>query len=140
MYQIGRCLGPCVKGGLVSEEDYKEQVNFVRLFLQGKDRQVIASMVEKMELASQQLAFEKAATYRDQIQALRRVQEQQFVSHDSNDDMDVIGIAHERGNGLCPCAVYSSGQDPWQSKLFSQNAQRRRADRSTIKFYQPVLP
>ncbi len=46
MYQIGRCLGPCVKG-LVSEEDYKEQVNFVRLFLQGKDRQVIASMVEK---------------------------------------------------------------------------------------------
>jgi len=104
MYQIGRCLGPCVKG-LVGEEDYKEQVNFVRLFLQGKDRQVIASMVEKMELASQQLAFEKAATYRDQIQALRRVQEQQFVSHDSNDDMDVIGIAHERGMA-CVHALY----------------------------------
>ncbi|RWX57715.1 excinuclease ABC subunit UvrC [Photobacterium chitinilyticum] len=104
MYQIGRCLGPCVKG-LVSEDDYKEQVNFVRLFLQGKDRQVIASMVEKMELASQQLAFEKAAAYRDQIQALRRVQEQQFVSNDSDDDMDVIGIAHERGMA-CVHALY----------------------------------
>ncbi|WP_428455361.1 excinuclease ABC subunit UvrC [Photobacterium kasasachensis] len=104
MYQIGRCLGPCVKG-LVSDEDYQEQVNFVRLFLQGKDRQVIASMVEKMEQASQQLAFEKAATYRDQIQALRRVQEQQFVSHDNEDDMDVIGIAHERGMA-CIHALY----------------------------------
>ncbi|WP_082008677.1 excinuclease ABC subunit UvrC [Photobacterium gaetbulicola] len=104
MYQIGRCLGPCVKG-LVSDEDYEEQVNYVRLFLKGKDRQVITSMVEKMELASQQLAFEKAATYRDQIQALRRVQEQQFVSHDSDDDLDVIGIAHENGMA-CIHALY----------------------------------
>ncbi|UTV29245.1 excinuclease ABC subunit UvrC [Photobacterium atrarenae] len=104
MYQIGRCLGPCVKG-LVSDDDYQEQVNYVRLFLQGKDRQVIASLVEKMELASQQLAFEKAATYRDQIQALRRVQEQQFVSQDSDDDMDVIGIAHEQGMA-CIHALY----------------------------------
>lgn len=104
MYQIGRCLGPCVKG-LVSDADYQEQVNFVRLFLQGKDRQVITSLVEKMEQASQQLAFEKAATYRDQIQALRRVQEQQFVSQDSDDDMDVIGIAYEQGMA-CIHALY----------------------------------
>nr|WP_255558079.1 excinuclease ABC subunit UvrC [Photobacterium sp. WH24] len=96
MYQIGRCLGPCVKG-LVSDEEYAEQVNFVRLFLQGKDRQVITSLVDKMEVASQQLAFEKAARYRDQIQALRRIQEQQFVSQDSDDDLDVIGIAHDKG-------------------------------------------
>ncbi|UTM58524.1 excinuclease ABC subunit UvrC [Photobacterium sp. CCB-ST2H9] len=96
MYQIGRCLGPCVKG-LVSDEDYAEQVNFVRLFLQGKDRQVINALVEKMEVASSQLAFEKAARYRDQIQALRRVQEQQFVSQDSEDDLDVIGIAQDKG-------------------------------------------
>ncbi|MEL6116609.1 excinuclease ABC subunit UvrC [Photobacterium sp. SP02] len=96
MYQIGRCLGPCVKG-LVSDEEYAEQVNFVRLFLQGKDRQVITSLVDKMEVASQQLAFEKAARYRDQIQALRRIQEQQFVSQDSDDDLDVIGVAHDKG-------------------------------------------
>ncbi|MDV5168304.1 excinuclease ABC subunit UvrC [Photobacterium rosenbergii] len=104
MYQIGRCLGPCVKG-LVTDEDYEEQVNYVRLFLKGKDRQVITSMVEKMEQASQQLAFEKAATYRDQIQALRRVQEQQFVSHDSDDDLDVVGIAYDNGMA-CIHALY----------------------------------
>ncbi|KLV04835.1 excinuclease ABC subunit C [Photobacterium aquae] len=104
MYQIGRCLGPCVKG-LISDADYEEQVNFVRLFLKGKDRQVINTLVEKMEQASQQLAFEKAAQYRDQIQALRRVQEQQFVSQDSEDDLDVIGIAHDNGMA-CIHALY----------------------------------
>nr|WP_181320890.1 excinuclease ABC subunit UvrC [Photobacterium phosphoreum] len=96
MYQIGRCSGPCV-AGLVSDDDYQQQVQWVRLFLQGKDRQVINIMVEKMEQASMSLDFERAAIYRDQIQALRRIQEQQFVSQDSQDDLDVIGIAHQNG-------------------------------------------
>ncbi len=96
MYQIGRCNAPCVDG-LISAENYREQVEFVRLFLTGKDRQVITSLVAKMEAASQSLAFELAANYRDQIQALRRVQEQQFVTSSSQDDIDVIGVAHEHG-------------------------------------------
>ena len=45
-YQIGRCLGPCVKG-LVSDEDYDREVNLVRLFLEGKDQQVLTELVEK---------------------------------------------------------------------------------------------
>ncbi len=96
MYQIKRCAGPCVKG-IITDEEYAELVNFTRLFLQGKDRQVITTLVEKMESASQSLAFEKAAQYRDQIQALRRVQEQQFVSQDSDDDLDAIGVSIENG-------------------------------------------
>lgn len=96
MYQIGRCSGPCV-AGLVSDDDYQQQVQWVRLFLQGKDRQVINIMVEKMEQASITLDFERAAVYRDQIQALRRIQEQQFVSQDNQDDLDVIGIAYQNG-------------------------------------------
>ncbi|MBV7297109.1 excinuclease ABC subunit UvrC [Enterovibrio sp. NIFS-20-8] len=96
MYQIKRCAGPCV-AGIISDEDYAELVNFTRLFLQGKDRQVISTLVEKMEVASQSLAFEKAALYRDQIQALRRVQEQQFVSQNSDDDLDAIGVSIENG-------------------------------------------
>ncbi len=96
MHQIGRCLAPCVKG-IVSDEEYKEQTDFIRLFLQGKDRQVIQTLVEQMEIASQSLNFEKAAIIRDQIQAMRRVQEQQYVSDDSGDDLDVLGFAIENG-------------------------------------------
>ncbi|MEZ2695053.1 excinuclease ABC subunit UvrC [Hafnia alvei] len=94
-YQIGRCLGPCVKG-LVSDEEYEQQVNYVRLFLSGKDSQVLDSLVVRMEEASKALKFEEAARIRDQIQAVRRVTEKQFVSGNS-DDLDVIGVAFDSG-------------------------------------------
>ncbi|EPI8560876.1 excinuclease ABC subunit UvrC [Vibrio fluvialis] len=96
MYQIGRCAGPCVSS-IISDDDYAELVNYVRLFLQGKDKQVLEILIEKMEKASMTLRFEDAAKFRDQIQAIRRVQEQQFVSEDSMDDMDVLGFAQEKG-------------------------------------------
>lgn len=94
-YQIGRCLGPCV-AGLVSEEEYRQQVDYVRLFLSGKDQQVLHQLIERMENASKTLNFEEAARIRDQIQAVRRVTERQFVSGNS-DDLDVIGVAFESG-------------------------------------------
>ncbi|CAI0808045.1 Excinuclease ABC subunit C [Serratia quinivorans] len=94
-YQIGRCLGPCV-AGLVSEDEYRQQVEYVRLFLSGKDQQVLHQLIERMEIASKALNFEDAARIRDQIQAVRRVTERQFVSGNS-DDLDVIGVAFEAG-------------------------------------------
>lgn len=94
-YQIGRCLGPCVTG-LISEEDYRRQVDYVRLFLSGKDQQVLNELIARMETASQALNFEEAARIRDQIQAVRRVTEKQFVSGDG-EDLDVIGVAFEAG-------------------------------------------
>ncbi|MCW1874578.1 excinuclease ABC subunit UvrC [Erwinia sp. INIA-01] len=94
-YQIGRCLGPCVSG-LVSEEEYAQQINYVRLFLSGKDDQVLNQLVSRMEAAAMDLRFEEAARLRDQIQAVRRVTEKQFVSN-QGDDMDVIGVAFDGG-------------------------------------------
>ncbi|WP_158784229.1 excinuclease ABC subunit UvrC [Pantoea sp. BAV 3049] len=94
-YQIGRCLGPCV-AGLVTEEEYAQQIDYVRLFLSGKDDQVLNQLVARMEVASQALKFEEAARLRDQIQAVRRVTERQFVSN-NGDDLDVIGVAFESG-------------------------------------------
>ncbi|WP_391529084.1 excinuclease ABC subunit UvrC [Photorhabdus akhurstii] len=94
-YQIGRCLGPCVNG-LVSEEEYQQQVDYIRLFLLGKDQQVLTRLINRMEQASQQLKFEDAARYRDQIQAVRQVTERQFVSG-TDDDLDVISVAFEAG-------------------------------------------
>ncbi len=94
-YQIGRCLGPCVKG-LVSEEEYARQIDYVRLFLSGKDDQVLNQLVGRMEQASKEMRFEEAARLRDQIQAVRRVTEKQFVSN-QGDDLDVIGVAFESG-------------------------------------------
>ncbi|WP_182058179.1 excinuclease ABC subunit UvrC [Pantoea sp. ME81] len=94
-YQIGRCLGPCV-AGLVSEDEYAQQTDYVRLFLAGKDDQVINQLVKRMEEASYGLRFEEAARLRDQIQAVRRVTEKQFVSN-QGDDLDVMGVAFDAG-------------------------------------------
>lgn len=97
-YQIGRCLAPCVKG-YVSDEEYAQQVNYVRLFLSGDDTQVIDGLVKRMEDASQELRFEEAARIRDQIQAVRQVTEKQFVAN-IGDDLDVISVAF---NGAIAC-------------------------------------
>ncbi|MBG2709626.1 excinuclease ABC subunit UvrC [Proteus mirabilis] len=97
-YQIGRCLAPCVKG-YVSDEEYAQQVNYVRLFLSGDDTQVIDGLIKRMEGASQELRFEEAARIRDQIQAVRQVTEKQFVAN-IGDDLDVISVAF---NGAIAC-------------------------------------
>ncbi|QAV24934.1 excinuclease ABC subunit UvrC [Proteus hauseri] len=97
-YQIGRCLAPCVKG-YVTDEEYAQQVNYVRLFLSGDDSQVIDGLVKRMEQASQDLRFEEAARIRDQIQAVRQVTEKQFVAN-IGEDLDVISVAF---NGAIAC-------------------------------------
>ncbi|WGE36972.1 excinuclease ABC subunit UvrC [Actinobacillus genomosp. 1] len=95
-YQIGRCLAPCVEG-YYSQAEYDNQVNLVRLFLQGKDGQVVEYLVQKMEKAAADLDFEGAARFRDQIQSVRAVQEKQFVSNERLDDLDIISIAYQHG-------------------------------------------
>ena len=95
-YQIGRCLAPCV-AGCCTDEEYSEQVRLLRLFLQGKDRQVLAGMMAKMEACSEALEFEQAAVIRDRIAALRQVQEQQWVSGDTEASIDVLGASFGEG-------------------------------------------
>lgn len=93
-YQLKLCSAPCV--GKISDDAYQEQVRHAQLFLQGKNQVLIDDLVAAMEVSSQQLDFEKAAEFRDQIIALRKVQEQQSVSG-SHEEMDVIGFKVEHG-------------------------------------------
>ncbi len=93
-YQLKLCSAPCV--GKISDEAYAAQVRLTRLFLQGKNQQVIDDLVQQMEAASNQLDFELAAQLRDQIIALRKVQEQQAVSGD-HEEMDILGFCYLHG-------------------------------------------
>jgi len=93
-YQLKRCLGPCVNA--MPEQEYTHQVELATAFLQGKSQGVIEQLVTEMETASESLEFEKAATRRDQIQSLKRVQEQQWVSGEV-EQLDVLGFAYQHG-------------------------------------------
>jgi excinuclease ABC subunit C len=97
-YQMQRCSAPCVEGH-ITDAEYDEQVLLAKLFLKGKDQQVIDTLVRQMEQASIDLRFEHAAKVRDQIGALRKVQEQQWVSG-AQEEMDVFGFAYKHG-GAC---------------------------------------
>jgi len=106
-YQLKRCSGPCVN--LVSDEEYAQQVELATLFLKGKSQQVINQLVEKMSAASEALNFEAAAGFRDQIQALRKVQEQQFVSGNTAHS-DVLGFAFRNGIAVIHLLLIRDGQ------------------------------
>jgi excinuclease ABC subunit C len=93
-HQLNRCLAPCVKK--VSDEVYSREVKLASLFLSGESQQVLGQVVAQMEQASASLEFEQAARYRDQLTALRKVQEQQWINSDQS-DVDVIGFDYRHG-------------------------------------------
>ena len=94
-HQIQRCSAPCVN--LISEEDYKEDIDQAMMFLNGKDTKVINSLSEKMSIFSENNEFERAAIFRDRIQSLRQVRLKQFVSDFSENDADIIAIEEKEG-------------------------------------------
>ncbi len=93
-YQIDRCTGPCV--GLVTPEEYQEQVRLAILFLQGKNDQVITAFTQKMEQAATDLKFELAVEAREQIKKLREIQARQYISSGYH-DADVLGFFNKSG-------------------------------------------
>jgi len=92
-YHIGRCLGPCI--GAVSRKEYDEVVRQVILFLEGKQDKVIKSLRGKMDRAAAALDFEKAALYRDQIQAVDKVVEGQRIAAAVSGEQDVIAFSQD---------------------------------------------
>ena len=94
-YQIDRCTGPCVN--LISPEQYAQDVEYSVMFLQGKSSALTKKLTSSMEQAAEKMEFEKAATVRDQISDLRRIQEQQYVSNQGG-DADVLAAAISGSN------------------------------------------
>jgi excinuclease ABC subunit C len=93
-YQIKRCRAPCV--GLVSPEEYLEDVNNTIRFLKGDSSDIHSALIEKMEGAAEALDFEKAVFYRDQLSMLREVQARQAV-YTVQGEADVIAISSQAG-------------------------------------------
>ena len=91
-YHIKRCSAPCVN--YISQEVYAESVALAKLFLQGKNQQIITHLTQQMDQASVALDYERAAFFRDQIKALRQLDSEQNVQK-GNASFDVI-VIHEQ--------------------------------------------
>jgi excinuclease ABC subunit C len=92
-YQMGQCLAPCT--GQVEDKRYKAMVKESLLFMEGKNRRVLAGLKIKMTSAAGKLDYEQAAMFRDQITALEKTLEQQSVAGDHFQDQDVFGLARQ---------------------------------------------
>ncbi|MFN7427878.1 MAG: excinuclease ABC subunit UvrC [bacterium] len=120
LQQIHRCTGPCV--GLVDTATYAEDVSDATLFLEGHDDLVIEKLVRRMEAAAERLAFEEAATLRDQIQALRKVRESQFVDAGTATNADVVACESISGRFCVNIAMIRAGRHVGDRSLFPDHA------------------
>ena len=91
-FHIEKCAAPCA--GSISEEEYKKNVNAVRLFLVGRQRKVLSQLRRDMKEAARKMNFERAGVLRDRIAALESVIDstQKVVLADAK-DRDVVGLA-----------------------------------------------
>lgn len=94
-YQMERCLGPCA--GKIPESEYGEILGQVRLFLEGRNRELTGQLKNDMAAAAEKLDFEKAAGIRDQISAIEKTVERQHVVSQRLEDQDIIGLAKDSG-------------------------------------------
>ena len=95
-YYIKRCLGPCVEG-LTRSETYHEAVRDVKLFLEGRQTDLVRSLRERMEGAAGAQEYERAAKCRDLISTVEQLQEKQRIATVEGDDADVFGYHYENG-------------------------------------------
>ncbi|WP_203246741.1 excinuclease ABC subunit UvrC [Sporosarcina beigongshangi] len=94
-YHIGQCLAPCVNE--VDQEIYKEMVDDISRFLNGGYKSVKKELTEKMSSAAENLEFERAKEYRDQITNIEAVMEKQAMTMNDFTDRDIFGYAIENG-------------------------------------------
>lgn len=95
-FHIKRCVGPCI--GVASREEYRQVVDGLCQFLEGKTEEALGELNRRMLLAAERMQFERAAMYRDQIRAAERIVERQKVVSGKQEDEDVIAFATDKGN------------------------------------------
>ena len=90
-YHIKQCAGPCQ--GYISKEEYRKNVDKVIDFLNGNYAPIMNELETKMLEASEQMEFEKAIEYRNQLNSVRQVAQKQKITHTDGEDKDVIALA-----------------------------------------------
>ena len=93
-YHINRCHGPCVDG-LVQIGTYNDSVSDVRRFLEGKLKDLTKDLEARMNLASENLEFERAASFRDLIATVTEMEQRQKVASAEGDDTDIFAYYAE---------------------------------------------
>ncbi len=118
---LGLCAAPCV--GAVSQEEYRQMIADLCDFLEGRTEPVIRRLEAEMRAAAEQLAFEKAARLRDQIQAIHQLVERQRVVSQSGLDSDVLALARDERNACVEVFFIRNGKLIGREYFLLENAE-----------------
>jgi excinuclease ABC subunit C len=141
-YDLHACLGPCV-AGLTTKEAYDEAVRDVVLFLQGRNRELVRRLEDKMRRVADEENFEMAAAYRDAIRTIGDVAEHQLVQSMKGESVDVVGFFESGGDvSVCLLVVRAGGlrpAQPFESQEAIQSFQARFPSSTTATpFFPPI--
>ncbi|MEG2395484.1 MAG: excinuclease ABC subunit UvrC [Oscillospiraceae bacterium] len=114
-YYISQCCGLCI--GKINKAEYCETVEEAIGFLKGDSKTTVSKLREKMNMASENLEFEKAAKLRDKINAIEKIKEKQKVVYQNIEEQDVFGIA-ELNNNACLAVLRFSENRLFDSEHF----------------------
>jgi excinuclease ABC subunit C len=95
-YDIKLCTAPCI--GAINQQNYRAVINDLCEFLNGRTEQIIERLQKSMEKAAEELQFERAASIRDQLQAIQKIVERQKIILSEHVDSDVIAMARSNGD------------------------------------------
>ncbi len=138
-YQIKRCDAPCVD--YISKENYSKLIQQVRLFLEGKNRDLIQSLKNQMDQFSENLQFEEAARVRDLMSAIEVTLEKQKVANRFGSDHDVIGFCREGERTSFVILFYRDGNLSGRKHYFFRTPQESKEVLSSflLQYYKEAL-
>ncbi|MBR2215877.1 MAG: excinuclease ABC subunit UvrC [Selenomonadaceae bacterium] len=127
-YHIKRCLAPCV--GKADKDEYRDMVQEVTLFLEGRADRVAKELNRRMEEAAENFRFELAARLRDQLQAVQKVTEKQKIVTEAG-DMDAVGLARSP-YGVCVQIFFVRGGKMVGRERFIMNGSEEEKDEDIL--------
>ena len=107
-YYIHQCKAPCQNW--ISPEEYKKQVDEALEFLNGNYGKILKELQQKMEIASENLEFEEAASYRDLLNSVKQVAQKQKITDSEGEDRDVIALAKDQQDAVVQVFFVRNGR------------------------------
>jgi excinuclease ABC subunit C len=131
-YDLGYCSAPCL--GLMSEKEYRRNVDNALLFLEGRDKELLPILQEKMRDASQRQEFEQAALWRDFIRTLKEQRHKPRFISVGGEDKDIIGFSRQGGEAAVQVFLMRKGKVSDSEEFAFRSAEGKKDGRLLAQF------
>ena len=141
-YQIKRCSAPCVN--LINKDDYRKKVSESINFLSGNTKVLKDTIAEQMRIESSKQNYEKAAIYRNRLQALADITAYQTINNENIEDLDVLIVRKENRYAVVQTTIFRSGSNYGSTQFFpkinQENTIEEILEAFISQFYNNHLP